>query len=84
MLAFAGPWLSQLEVERAGAGLDAFARSAPMPPAHRGGAEPAHAEPYLVAGSIALRLDQLGRAEGSFTKRLAGPRMTPMRRSSLA
>jgi tetratricopeptide (TPR) repeat protein len=69
-LALAGPWLSQLQVQSA-------AREWPRDPA---GAEsrlrqaawldPVSSEAYLVAGSIALRLNELGRADSQFAKAL--------------
>jgi tetratricopeptide (TPR) repeat protein len=69
-LAFAGPWLSQLQVQTA-------AREWPT---DRSGAygrldqaaalDPLGDQPYLVAGSIALRLGELGRADEQFAKAL--------------
>jgi O-antigen ligase len=62
----AAPWLSRMEVESAGrlwpaAPAKAYAR---LREAAR--LNPLSDEPYLVAGSIALRLDQLDRADHQF------------------
>jgi O-antigen ligase len=69
-LAFAGPWLSQLQVQTA-------AREWPKNPSRAysrldqaAGLDPLSDEPYLVAGSIALRLGELGRADEQFAKAL--------------
>jgi tetratricopeptide (TPR) repeat protein len=70
-LALAGPWLSQLQVQRA-------ARIWPQAPAgaysrldQAAKLDPLSEQPYLVAGSIALRLDQVPKADGYFAKALA-------------
>lgn len=70
-LAFAGPWLSQLQVQTA-------AREWPKNPSRAysrlnqaAGLDPLSDQPYLVAGSIALRLGELGRADEQFAKALA-------------
>lgn len=69
-LSLAFPWLSELEVQDA-------ARIWPAAPARAygkleraAGLNPLGDEPYLVAGSIALRLGELGRAQRQFAKAL--------------
>ena len=69
-LAFAGPWLGQKQIESA-------AREWPKNPSgaysrldQAASLDPLSDEPYLVAGSIALRLGQLGRADREFAKAL--------------
>jgi hypothetical protein len=69
-LAFAGPWLSQLEVERAAAGWTRSPAAAFGRLSSAAALDPLSDEPYLVAGSIALRLNELGRARSQFTKAL--------------
>ncbi len=70
-LSFAGPWLSQLEVERAAR----IWRSSPASAYGRlrsaARLNPLSDEPYLVSASIALRLNQLGRATDQFNKALS-------------
>jgi tetratricopeptide (TPR) repeat protein len=70
-LALAGPWLSQLQVQRA-------ARIWPQAPANAysrlnqaAKLDPLSEEPYLVAGSIALRRDEVPKADGYFAKALS-------------
>ena len=70
-LALAGPWLSQLQVQRA-------ARIWPQTPAsaysrldQAAKLDPVSEEPYLVAGSIALRRDEVSKADGYFAKALS-------------
>jgi tetratricopeptide (TPR) repeat protein len=70
-LALAGPWLSQLQVQRA-------ARIWPRAPAsaysrldQAAKLDPLSEEPYLIAGSIALRLGEVPKADGYFAKALA-------------
>ena len=69
-LVFIGPWLSQKQIESA-------AREWPKNPSgaysrldQAASLDPLSDEPYLVAGSIALRLGQLGRADREFAKAL--------------
>ncbi len=71
VLAFAGPWLSQLEVQNA-------ARIWPRAPAsaysrldQAAELDPLSDEAYLVAGSIALRFGDLTRADRAFADALA-------------
>jgi tetratricopeptide (TPR) repeat protein len=70
-LAFASPWLSQLQVQTA-------AREWPTDPGgaysrleQAAGLDPFSDQPYLVAGSIALRFGELGRADRQFAKALS-------------
>jgi tetratricopeptide (TPR) repeat protein len=70
-LALAGPWLSQLQVQRA-------ARIWPQAPAsaysrlnQAAKLDPLSEQPYLVAGSIALRRDEVSKADASFAKALS-------------
>jgi hypothetical protein len=69
-LAFAGPWLSQQQVQTA-------AREWPKNPSgayerlnRAAGLDPLSDQPYLVSGSIALRRGELGRADEQFAKAL--------------
>jgi O-antigen ligase len=69
-VALAGPWLSQLQLQRA-------ARIWPRSPAgaysrldQAAELDPLSDEPYLVAGSIALRRGEVQRADGDFAKAL--------------
>ncbi|HEX4436037.1 MAG TPA: O-antigen ligase family protein [Solirubrobacteraceae bacterium] len=69
-LALAGPWLSQLQLQRA-------ARIWPQAPAsaysrldQAAKLDPLSEQPYLVAGSIALRRDEVSKADGYFAKAL--------------
>jgi tetratricopeptide (TPR) repeat protein len=70
-LALAGPWLSQLQVQRA-------ARIWPQAPAsaysrldQAAKLDPLSEAPYLVGGSIALRRDEVPKADAYFTKALS-------------
>jgi hypothetical protein len=70
-LALAGTWLSQLQVQRA-------ARIWPQAPAsaysrldQAAKLDPVSEEPYLVAGSIALRRGEVSKADGYFAKALS-------------
>jgi len=69
-LSFAGPWLSQLEVERAARTWTASPSAAYGRLRTAGRLNPLSDEPDVVAGSIALRLQQLDRAEAEFAKAL--------------
>jgi len=73
-LSLAGPWLSGLEVERAASTWTRSPGSAYARLRTAAELNPLGDEPYLVAGSIAVRLNQLGRATDEFTKAL---RRTP-------
>src|SRR6185437_681803 len=69
-LALAGPWLSGLEVEQAAriwtrAPGTAYARLEDA-----AGLDPLSAQPYLVAGSIAVRRNEVARAEREFARAL--------------
>jgi tetratricopeptide (TPR) repeat protein len=71
VVSLAAPWLSQLQVESAVrvwtyAPLSAYARLDDA-----AGLDPLSDEPYLVAGSIALRFGDLARAEHEFTLALS-------------
>jgi tetratricopeptide (TPR) repeat protein len=71
VVSLAAPWLSQLQVESAVrvwtyAPLSAYARLNDA-----AGLNPLSDEPYLVAGSIALRFGDLARAEHEFTLALS-------------
>jgi O-antigen ligase len=70
-LSLAAPWLSQLQVERAAriwttAPLEAYSNLEDAAKLN-----PLSDEPYLVAGTIALRFGDLPRAERDFSKALA-------------
>lgn len=62
----AAPWLSRMEVESAGRLWPASPTKAYARLHEAASLNPLSAEPYLVAGSIALRLDQLNRADDQF------------------
>ena len=69
-LALAGPWLSQLQVQSAASD----GRGTPPVPTRgskkRPGWIPLSDQPYLIAGSIALRRGELRRADAQFAKAL--------------
>jgi len=69
-LAFAGPWLSQIEVERAAHSWTSSPDSAYGRLRTAASLDPLSDEPYLVAGGIALRLEQFARAREQFAKAL--------------
>jgi len=69
-LAFAGPWLSRLQVQSAAGEWPRNAQGAYSRLDQAASLDPLSDEPYLVAGSIALRLGDLGRADREFAKAL--------------
>ncbi len=70
-LSFAGPWLSQLEVQRAAKSWTSSPSAAYSQLRTASELNPLSDQAHLVAGSIALRLGQLGRARDEFTKALS-------------
>ncbi len=81
-LSFAGPWLSQLEVQRAAKSWTSSPSTAYSQLRSASELNPLSDQAHLVAGSIALRLGQLERARRSSRRRSRGHRTAPMRRSS--
>jgi O-antigen ligase len=69
-LALAGPWLSELQVETAAREWPQDRTGAYSRLKQAAGLDPLGDQPYLIAGSIALRLGELGRADGQFGKAL--------------
>jgi tetratricopeptide (TPR) repeat protein len=69
-LCFAGPWLSQLQVESAAKQWPKDPAGAYSRLAQAASLDPLSEEPYLIAGSIALRLGQFDRADREFAKAL--------------
>lgn len=74
VVALAAPWLSRLEVERAARVWPAAPSAAYASLREAASLNPLSEEPYVIAGTIALRLEELGRAEHDFTLAL---RRTP-------
>jgi tetratricopeptide (TPR) repeat protein len=68
---FAGPWLSQLEVQRAASIWPRAPRKAYAKLDEAASLNPLSDEPYRVAGSIALRFGETGRAAHQFALALA-------------
>ncbi|HEX9481934.1 MAG TPA: O-antigen ligase family protein, partial [Solirubrobacteraceae bacterium] len=69
-LALAGPWLSQLQVQTAARDWPQDRTGAYSRLDQAAGLDPLGDQPYLIAGSIALRLGELRRADGQFAKAL--------------
>src|SRR6185312_7774682 len=69
-LAFAGPWLSQRQVQSAAKQWPTDAAGAYARLDQAAALDPFSDQPYLVAGSIALRLGSLGRADREFARAL--------------
>ena len=69
-LSLAGPWLSQLEVQSAARIWTRAPATAYQRLDQAAGLNPLSAEPYLVAGSIALRYGDLARADRDFSRAL--------------
>jgi hypothetical protein len=70
-VALAGPWLSQLEVQRAANVWTRAPQAAYARLTDAAGLNPLSDEPYVVAGSIALRYGELDRADHDFSLALA-------------
>jgi hypothetical protein len=68
---FVGPWLSELEVQRAAKSWRSSPSAAYASLRTASELNPLGDEAYLVAGSIAARIGQLRRARGEFSKALA-------------
>jgi hypothetical protein len=67
----AAPWLSRMEVERAGRIWPADSRAAYATLREAAKLNPLSDEPYVVGGSIALRRGQLGEADRQFSRALS-------------
>jgi hypothetical protein len=70
-VALAAPWLSQLQVQRAAEVWTRAPQTAYARLRDAAGLNPLSDEPYVVAGSIALRYGELGRADHDFSLALA-------------
>ncbi|HEV2974709.1 MAG TPA: O-antigen ligase family protein [Solirubrobacteraceae bacterium] len=64
------PWLSQVQVQNAAKVWSTAPRAAYADLERAAGENPLSDEPYLLAGSIALRFDDLSRADGEFSRAL--------------
>ncbi len=71
VIALVGPWLSQLQVQTAAREWPHDASGAYSRLNQAAGLDPFSDQAYLVSGSIALRLGELGRADGEFAKALS-------------
>ncbi len=69
-LALAGPWLSQLQVQSAASEWPKNPSGAYSRLKDAAGLDPLSGQPYLIAGSIALRRGELRRADEQFQKAL--------------
>jgi tetratricopeptide (TPR) repeat protein len=69
-LAFVGPWLSGLQVEQAARIWTRAPATAYSRLEDAASLDPLSAQPYLVAGSIALRRDELARGDREFARAL--------------
>jgi tetratricopeptide (TPR) repeat protein len=69
--ALAAPWISQLEVEQAARVWTVAPSRAYAQLDDAAGVDPLSDEPYVLAGSIALRYGALSRADGYFAKALS-------------
>ena len=69
-LALAGPWLSQLQVQSAASEWPRNPSGAYSRLKEAAGLDPLSGQPYLIAGSIALRRGELRRADEQFEKAL--------------
>jgi hypothetical protein len=83
----AAPWLSQLEVENAARIWTTAPRSAYSELDRAASLNPLSAEPYLLAGSIALRFEDTARADHEFSLalgRTAGDAYATLERGAIA
>jgi O-antigen ligase len=86
-VSLAAPWLSRLEVQSAARVWPAAAAKAYARLNDAANLNPLSDEPYLVAGSIALRLGEVGRADHEFMlalKRVPGGAYATLERGAIA